>query len=158
MGDDKPEPDLEDFYYPGMHVTWLVKGTEAFFKNPGPTSDHDRTLSFGLNYHEWLALYFDALGVDRSGFDKIVAEAPEGQKCLLSEFDEEISGYPLLSRINGIYRDAVFESDEIGTLRQECLQVKSETSNPIALKGVDKLLKICDLAQQLDVSIFLMCD
>jgi|SRR5687768_8007952 len=155
MANEMPEPDLEDFHDPGMHVTWLVRNTEAFSQKPGPTSARDRTLSFGLNYREWLALYFGVLGVDRSVFEKWLAD---GQKRILDEFEEEIPGYPMLSRINGVYYDAVFESQEVETLRQECMRVKSSTSNPIALKGVDKLLKICDWAQRLNLSVFLMCN
>ena len=40
------ETELEDFYDPGMHGTWLVKDTEAFPLNPGPTSERDRTRKF----------------------------------------------------------------------------------------------------------------
>ena len=153
------EAELEDFHDPGMHVTWLVKDTQAFCQNPGPTSARDRALNFGLNHREWLALYFDVLEVDRSVSDKLVAEfASRSQKYIADEFEEEIPGYPMLSRINGIYRDAVFERSEVEVLRQECLQLKSHTSNPIALKGADKLLKISDWAQHLNLSIFLMCD
>jgi hypothetical protein len=157
--DEMPEPELEDFHDPGMHVTWLVNDTEAFFQSPGPTSDRDRALGFGLTHPEWLALYFDVLGADRAAFDRFAAEsAAKGRRCILAEFDEEISGYPMLSRINGIYWDAVFERDEVEFLRQECLQVRSSTSNATALKGLEKLVKICDWAQRLNLSIFLMCD
>jgi hypothetical protein len=66
--------------------------------------------------------------------------------------------YPLLSRICGKYYDAVFETDEVEGLRGECLRVKSFAASPLALKGLEKLIQICDWARQLNLSIFLMCD
>jgi hypothetical protein len=159
MEDKMSETDLEDFYDPGMHGTWLVKDTEAFPLNPGPTSERDRTLNFGLNYQEWFAIFFDVLGVDKSGYDNWAKENPEAAKgSILIEFDEEIPSYPMLSRIVGGRYDIVFEADEVERLREECLRVKSQTSNAVALKGIRKLLLMCDWAQRLDLSIYLMCD
>ncbi len=153
------KPELEDFDDPGMHVTWLVKDTEAFPLNPWPTSERDRTLQFGLNYQEWSALFFDVLGVDRRGYDNWAKENPEEAKgSILIEFDEELFDYPMLSRIVGIRYDAVFGVNEVEQLREECLRVKSQTSNAVPLKGIDKLLLMCDWAQQLKLSIYLMCD
>jgi hypothetical protein len=152
------EPELVDFNDPGMHVTWLVRDTEAFFLNPGPTSERDRMLHFGLKYREWLALYFDVLGVGRKWTPPVTETASLADNVIISEFDEDITDYPLLSRINGMLYDAVFETDELEGLRQECLRVKSFAANGLALKGLDKLIQICQWAQQLNLSIFLMCD
>ena len=154
--------ELEDFNDPGMHVTWLVSDTKAFPLNPGPTSERDRVLHFGLNYEEWLALFFDAIGVDKEGYDRFIEENPEqAQNTCVGEFDQSdpaLEGFPMLSRICGILYDAVFEANEIGQLRRECLRVKSFTSNAVALNGIDKLLRICDWAGRLNLSVYLMCD
>lgn len=74
------------------------------------------------------------------------------------EFDGEIEGFPMLSRICGYLYDAIFEADEVEQLRRECLRVKSMTSNLLALQGVDELLRICAEAQALKLSIYLMCE
>jgi hypothetical protein len=151
--------ELTDFHDPGMLHTWLVEDAKAFFCNPGAASERDRHLNFGLNYQEWLALYFDVLGVDRSGFDKYVAENPsEAQTHFIGGFDEEIPDYPMLSRMDDILHDAIFEGDEVEQLRRECLRVKSGTSNVLALRGLEKLIHICDWARSLNLNIFLMCD
>ncbi|HEY5884084.1 MAG TPA: hypothetical protein VIT88_05320 [Pyrinomonadaceae bacterium] len=158
MNSQKLESELTDFHDPGMHVTWLVKDTDAFFLNPGPTSERDRALHFGLKYREWLALYFDVLGVGRKWNSPITESTPIPDDVIISEFDEDIPDYPLLSRINGKYHDAVFEANELEGLRQECLRVKSFAANPLAVRGLDKLIQICEWAQRLNLSIFLMCD
>jgi hypothetical protein len=46
----------------------------------------------------------------------------------------------------------------VDELRKECLKLKATTSNVMVLKGLDKLLLICDEAKTLDLSIYLMCD
>jgi len=143
-----------DYNDPGMHVTWLVNDTEAFPINPGRTSERDRILHFGVNYREWFALYFQVLGV--GGKDLLTNDVSEVPR--IAEFDEDIPDYPMLSRINGMLHDAVFESTEVGALRTECLRVQSQTTNERALSGIDKLLRICDWALHLDLSIYLMCN
>ncbi len=151
--------ELKDFHDPGMLHTWLVEDAKAFFYNPGAASERDRHLNFGLNHKEWLALYFDVLGLNRSGFDKLVGEHPsEAQNNFISGFDEEIPDYPMLSRIDNILHDAIFEGDEVEQLRQECLRVKSGTTNVSALRGLEKLIHICDWVRSLNLNIFLMCD
>ncbi len=151
--------ELQDFHDPGMLQTWLVEDAKAFFHNPGRASERDRHLNFGLKYKEWLDLYFDALGRDKSGFDKFAAEHPEeAQDRILGGFEGEIPGYPMLSRINNIYHDAVFEGDETEQLREECLRVKTNTSRAEALSGLDKLIHICEWARELNLNIYLMCD
>jgi hypothetical protein len=148
------EAELLDYNDPGMHVTWLVNDTDAFPINPGPTSERDRNLHFGVNYREWFALYFDVLGVGVK--DLLTNGASEVSR--IAEFDEEIPDYPMLSRINGMLYDAVFESTEVDALRTECLRVQSQTTNQLALRGIEKLLRICDWALHLDLSIYLMCN
>ena len=158
MNSQKVESELTDFHDPDMHVTWLVKDTDAFFLNPGPTSERDRVLHFGLKYREWLALYFDVLGVGSKWTPPVTQTTSLAENVIISEFTEDIPAYPLLSRINGKYYDAVFETDEVEGLRAECLRVKSITTNPLAVRGLDKLIHICGWAQRLNLSILLMCE
>ncbi len=85
----------------------------------------------------------------------------DSQSILISEFDEndpQLKEYPMLSRICGIHYDAIFETDEIEQLCQECLRLKAQTSNEIASRGLDKLLLICQWAKQLNLNIYLMAN
>lgn len=151
-GDDAPTEQ-------GMHVTWLVRDVTAFQKRPGPTSEHDRPLPFGLTYREWYALYFDVLDVDHGAYKRWLQEHREAPNILPPiEFEGEVAGYPLLSRICGYLCDAVFELDEVEELRQECQRVRAATTNQLALKGIDKLLRMCAEAQKLRLNIYLMCE
>ncbi len=140
-----------------MPAIWLVRDTKAF-GTKGETSKDDRSLDLRLTYQEWLAIYFDALGLDKSGYKEWAAKRVVlGQRnvvTILTELDEEIPGFPMLSRIRGPFHDAAFELDEVEGLRNECLRVQSDTSNALALRGLKTLLLICDQAQQLGLSIY----
>jgi hypothetical protein len=102
MNSQNAESELTDFHDPGMHVTWLVKDTEAFDLDPGPTSEHDRALHFGLKYREWLALYFDTPGVGSKWIPPVTETISLADNVYISKFDEDIADFPLLSRIGGI--------------------------------------------------------
>lgn len=146
----------EASWVPSMQATWLVRDTEAFALR-GETSEHDRPLDIHLTYTEWLAIYFDALGLDKTVYDKWTAQkfsSQDGVISIVGEFDEEIPGYPMLSRIRGPYHDAIFEVNEIDDLHDECLRVKAGTSNELALQGMEKLLIISEQARSLALSIY----
>jgi hypothetical protein len=149
--DAKPE----DSWEPEMPMTWLVRDTRAFGVD-GKTSPADHPVDLRLTYQEWLAIYFDALGLDKSAFEETAARlAAQGQgQSFLTEFDDEIPGFPLLSRIRGPYHDVVFERDELEDLRKECLKVQASTSNTLALQGLEKLIHIYDQARRLGLSIY----
>ncbi len=157
MGEQTPKAKPEDLLEPTMHSIWLVSDTKAFGIK-GETSKQDRSVDFRLTYQEWLAIYFDALGLDKSGYEKWAAKkvvlGQHNVVSILTEFDEEIAGFPLLSRMRGPFHDAVFELGEVDGLRNECQRVQSDTSNVLALQGLKTLLLICDRAQQLGLSIY----
>jgi len=158
MADRDKNVKPEDVWEPEMPMTWLVRDTTAFGVD-GKTTSADHSVDLRITYREWLAIYFDALGLEKSGYEEAVAKrAFEGNKVptFLTEFDEEIPGFSMLSRIRGPFHDAVFEADEVNALRQECLQVQPKTSNSMALEGMRKLLLICDRAQDLGLSVYLI--
>lgn len=137
-----------------MHVTWLVSNPEAFFRDPGPTSRADRIVQ-GLTYEEWFELFFVVLGV---GAEEIAHLKNSGRDARILEYDDEISDYPMLSRIHGVYWDSVFNAGEVQTLEDECRRLLKSSSNPLASKGLEKLLEICAEARNLGLSIYMMCN
>lgn len=146
----------------GMHVTWLVRDVEQFGRQVAPTSDQDRVLPFGLNYQEWLAIFFEVLEVDHGTYKKRIREHPlKAKTSFIREFDEDsdsLKEYSMLARICGPYYDAVFEANEVGQLRQELLRIKATTSNHLAVQGMEKLLRICTEAQMLKLGIYLLAE
>jgi hypothetical protein len=157
MVEETQQATPENVWEPSMHSIWLVSDTRAF-GTKGETCEQDHSVGWSLTYQEWLAIYFDALGLDKSGYEKWAAKkvvlGQHNVVSILTEFDEEITGFPMLSRIRGPFHDAVFELNELDALRNECLQVQSSTSNALALRGLEKLLLICDRAQKLRLSIY----
>jgi hypothetical protein len=150
-----PPHDVEDFVEPGMHTVWLVRDPAAFEASSEPTSRSDRMLHFGLTHEEWYTIFFEVLGVDRGDRKLSQGHVAETQPHYPAELKAKISAYPMLSRIRGYLYDAVFETEEIRRLHQECRLVKARTSNPIALRGIEKLLRISAQASRLGLSIYL---
>jgi hypothetical protein len=130
----------------GMHHTYLVRDVDKFIAD----AQIDRVIPFGINNEEWHALWFDVLGVDSDEYSNWAQDDDAD--------DFVIAGYPMISRITNNYMDASFEGEQIEHLRQECLRINSNTRNELALRGTDKLLRICDMAQKLGLSIYLMSD
>ena len=157
MAEQTPEGVPQCLWEPTMQSIWLVHDTKSF-GTKGETSKQDRRLDFRLTYPEWLVIYFDVLGLDKSAYDKWkankTASAQGSVVSILGEFDEEIPSFPMLSRIRSPFYDVVFELDEIEDFRQECLRIKASTSNAMALRGIEKLLLLYDRARQLGLSIY----
>jgi hypothetical protein len=118
----------------------------------------DRALAIFLDGAEWSALFRDALRTkDR---EPLVAGEDldkwrERQRVL---FQESIAEYPMLGRIWDTYIDVNYQPEEISQLRDECLRVKANTSNPVALRGLDKLVAACDEALKGTLGLSLLCD
>jgi hypothetical protein len=62
--------------------------------------------------------------------------------------------YPLLSRLDDISDDAVYERGEVDALLAEYLRAQNAVKNPRALRGVDKLIRVARWAQKLGVGIY----
>lgn len=62
----------------------------------------------------------------------------------------------MLSRIQSDLDDVVFEKHEVAALETECRRAAAHTSNPLALRGLKKLLCMCEMASELGLSIYLL--
>jgi hypothetical protein len=106
----------------------------------------DRALAIFFDGAEWSALFRDALHAkDRDPFvhGEAIDKWRERQRV---RFQESIPDYPMLGRIWDTYIDVSYQPEEISHLRDECLRVKASTSNPVALRGLDKVIAACDEA------------
>lgn len=159
MVEKAQEANSDELWEPEMQAIWLVRDPKGFGMK-GETSEHDRSLNWRLTYREWLAIYLDGLGVDKDGYEKWAAKkvvlGQPNTATILTELDEEIASFPMLSRIRGPYHDVVFELDELEDLHKECLRVQASTSNTLALQGLNKLIHVYDQARRLGLSIYLV--
>lgn len=142
-----PEPPSSesippDFLEPGIHVTWIVqrdreRPSETVDKNK-VTKNERRMLHFGVTEEELSLIYSNILGSLPS------AGGPESQ----------IPEFPMLSRIRG--HDSVhFSESEIDTLKNECLRARGKSAIPLIIRGLDKIIMMCNWAKSLNGSIFL---
>jgi hypothetical protein len=133
---DPPSPESApiDFVERGMHVAWIVQpGTNT-------KSGDKRMLHFSVAGDEWRRIHDDIL-VDTS---------PVSAAATRTEGDS----FPLLSRIEES-ESAHFRRAEVESLRQECLRARARTSDSLAMRGLDKLILICDWANHMGGEILL---
>ncbi len=106
----------------------------------------DRRLPLFFEGGEWSALFHDVLRSE--GGDPFMPgdDINEWTEKHRIRFQGSIPNYPMLGRIWDTYIDVSYHPEEMSQLRDECLRVKATTSNPVALRGLDKLIHGCDEA------------
>ena len=83
------------------------------------------------------ALFFDGIGIPR--WESIKADSIEQQEVLYMErFNDLMSKYPMIGRANDTEQKAEYTSGEVATLLEECARITSGSSNPKALRAVQK--------------------
>jgi hypothetical protein len=133
--------EFDEFLEAGSWSVILARDPEKYGSTFQPTSPEDRSLSFGIGMFEHDAL-FRELGADWDKFRRNGSTGPI------------LPDYPLLSRLNDIAGDAVYERGEVDALLAEYLRAQSAVKDPRALRGVDKLIRITRWAQKLGVGIY----
>ena len=128
-----PESPPKDFVEHGMHVAWIVQ--------PGAddSSGNKRMLHFSVAEDEWRRIH-----------DDILVDASHASVATRTETES----FPLLSRIEE-YEGAYFSRAEVGLLRQECVRARARTFDSLAIRGLDKLILICDWANHMSGEISL---
>ncbi len=111
-----------------------------------------------LGDDHWEALFFDALKCPEADPYTHGDDINEHNERCRRKFQEHLSGFPMLGRMWDFYSDAWYEPEEIVQLREECLRAQGETSNPVALEGLDLLLRACDEASAARLGLFLAAD
>jgi hypothetical protein len=130
-------PSLEtapiDFVERGMHVAWIVRPDTT--AGPGAR----RMLHFSVTDDEWRRIRAEMLNIS-SG----LSATPR----------TESEVFPLLSRIEE-FESVYFRRSEVGSLRDECLRARASTSDSLAIRGLDKLVLICNWAERVNGEILL---
>jgi hypothetical protein len=136
---DPPTPDATpDFYEPGMHVARIVFGSST---TKGPESTDKYLLHFSIREAEWREIHREILDSGSLYRD-------------LTRPGTESVFFPLLSRIEET-ESAYFKREEVEGLRQECLRARVVASDARVIRGLDKLILICNWAHGLNGDISL---
>jgi hypothetical protein len=125
---------------------------EAFSQGVSGT---DRFLGVWLDGAEWDALFFDVLACPDDIHRLPNEERAEWEERYNLKFREAIPEYPMLGRISDLFMYTSYTSQEIITLRNECLKIQSTTSNAKAVQGLAKLLAACDEASKVGSGLLL---
>lgn len=137
-------PAIFDLNESGVYDVMLVRDVNRFHW-PTPTSDVDEMLNFGITYDEWYALFFEILGKSGGG--------QPGTRPV--DFQGEVVGFPILSRLNDIHDNARVDAAEVGKLKDECLRLEMiSRDNAMVERCLRKLLLMCRWAVDLKTGIY----
>lgn len=137
-----PATEVIDFSEPGTHVVWIVASPDEFAVAPHLESSDAKRLHFGVIESEWQAIYAQVFGWEPN---RHIAE-PE---------KTEAREFPVLSSIPE-FESWTLESTKIEALREECFHARRKTSSPDAIRGLDKLILICNWARLKNQGIYLV--
>ncbi len=120
-----PENQVIDFLDPDKCETvWVVADPQVFATVRHQESSTAKLLHFGLSLKDYEAIF-----------------------SLIQTSATRQPTYPLLSRFRAEL-PPVYNSVEIGGLREECLRARKSTTAKDAIYGLDKLLLMCNWAKQ----------
>ena len=120
------------------------------------TDRHPHILDLGED--NWAALFFDVLKCPEVDPYIPGEDINERHERFRLKFQQHLIDYPMLSRIWDFYNDVWYAPEEIEQLHKECLKVQSNTSNPVALEGLDLMLRACEEASADRLGILLVAD
>jgi len=105
-----------------------------------------------IQYEEWAALLFGALGANLESYRERVVRWRSGETTDMFL----VPGYPMLSRLNDNLVDVGFTHDEVKALQQEALNLINKPINEPARNLLRVILAICNEAQRHNLAIYLL--
>ena len=163
---DPENADLFDGWGNGSLHIYLARDPERW---RGAELQDFLETRLGFNLDDWDALFVNVLHVSMLNAEdlqqlhgrNLYVEADERIDRFEWErdlFRDALPGYPMLGRIWTMYEDFVFRLEELPQLRGECVKLKSETTQPEAVKALRKLIYACDEAAKRGFSLILSGD
>jgi len=163
---DPENADLFDGWGNGSLHIYLARDPE---RRRGAELQDFLDTRLGFNPDDWDALFVNVLHVSMLNAEdlqqlhgrNLYVEADERIDRFEWErdlFRDALPGYPMLGRIWTMYEDFVFRLEELPQLRGECVKLKSETTQPEAVKALRKLIYACDEAAKRGFSLILSGD
>lgn len=128
-----PESDPVDFVERGTHTAWIVYEDRAGLVAINEVGPRQRKmLHFSVTQSEWRSI-----GAEISVRASIVGSANSS----------DTAPFPLLASIQES-ESSYFRETEIEALKRECLQVRVGSTN-LAIRGLDKLILLCNWASRM---------
>ncbi|HVE55266.1 MAG TPA: hypothetical protein VNB22_00455 [Pyrinomonadaceae bacterium] len=108
----------------------------------GASADERDYLGYDIRPEDVEAIYFEGIGIPR--WETIKADTVDQQVALYNESMQKImADYPLIGRVSDTDQRVEYTPDEVSELRQECEKILENTSNPQAVKALQKLAIAC---------------
>ncbi len=149
--------ELEDDIFSGCGNGVLDILAVKDFNDWSETSEN-RNLKVCFNQNDWEAVFVGTRQCPKwqpyiEGEN--VFEHKERNRKL---FQQSIPDYLMLGRIFDMYEDYIFNPEEVGKLRQECLKATPLASNSAASLALRKLIYVCDEALKDKFYLEFSCD
>lgn len=101
------------------------------------------------------ALYFDGIGIPR--WESISADTVPRQIEIYEESMQKImTDYPLINRVTDTDVKVEYKPDEISKLSEECERVLRTTTDPKAVRALQKFLLTCTKASEHQTGLLLI--
>ncbi|MEP6848698.1 MAG: hypothetical protein ABI999_07565 [Acidobacteriota bacterium] len=132
-----------------------LKGDGSFSPHLADGTAKGSYIGFDIHPEDIEALFFEGIGIPR--WESIKADTVEEQEALYMErFNDLMSKYPLMGRANDTDQKAEFTSAEVPSLLEECDRISSSTSNPKAVRALQKMSLAASKAVAKDVGLYLI--
>ena len=136
-----------------MHRIFLINDPDKFWRNM-EIEESDVKLKFWLTYGEWLCILLDIFSIDEKFSDEQKVELRDGKIILC--LSSVLEGYPMFSKIKDTVIDAVYCGNDILRFKDECEKLLELASEDESKKGLETLIKVCDLALANKKNIFFL--
>ena len=130
----------EDFYEPGAWSVVLSPHPDEVGRSGREGDPAERSLSMSIGMSENDALFKEL--------------APASEASAQGSDVPALPKFPLMSRLSDITEDTIYQPGEIDALLEEYLRAQSQITDPRALRGIDKLIRIARFAQKLKMGIY----
>lgn len=121
----------------------------------GGTGDQDPYVGYDIGPEDIEALFFDGIGIPR--WESIKADSIEQQEALyMKRFNDLMAKYPMMGRANDTEQRAEYTPAEVAALFEECTNITGGTSDPKALRAVQKFSIAAQKAQARNAGLELL--
>lgn len=130
----------------------------AIFNDAPDESDREyEGIGISFAHEEWAAFFFDELQVQRPPY-VYGDDRAEYHRKADKMFQEALSAFPMLSRMDDYYSDAEYNSREVHQLLAECKSVLVSLTNEDAILFAKGLVAGCEMAINSNAGVFLGAD
>lgn len=139
----------------GSLAPQLFRDGAATANSTKDSGSDDGYVGYDIRPEDLEALYFEGIGIPR--WESITADTVARQIEIYEESMQKImTDYPLINRVTDTDVKVEYKPDEISKLSEECERVLKTTTNPKAVRALQKFLLTCTKASDHQTGLLLI--